>query len=93
MGLKSRHLAGLLAGLLVGCATMKEGVGPADREAQNQTWYYDCCNPSLQQGDKELCKIAAKDEDHILWDTDGNKYVYIWSDCEIGKERWREWED
>jgi len=69
----------------------KSVVTPADR-ANKQTWYTDCCNPGLSAGDKELCGYAAKDEDHIRWDTDGNRYVYVWSDCEVGKEPWRKYD-
>lgn len=55
--------------------------------------YIDCCNPSLQWREKDMCRQAATDSDHILWDGRGNSFVFIWSECEAGKERWREWED
>ena len=67
------------------------GPTPADR-VSGETFRYDCCNPGLDVGTKEMCKWAAEDEDHILWDDDGNKYEFIWSDCEIGKEPWRKYE-
>lgn len=99
MGLKNPIGPIVFAMLLValsGCPALKNvtkrDVSPADRDARNQTWYFDCCNPALNEGTKELCKDAAVDEDHILHDTEGNKYVFIWSECEIGKERWRKWE-
>jgi len=77
--------------LFSGCIA-KPCVLPSDRDAHNQTWYYDCCDPGLSSGNKEMCDMAAKDDDHILWDTDGNKYVFTWSDCKIGEEPWRKWE-
>lgn len=97
MGLKSKGFISrvivLSTFLMSACAGLpKNDVGLADRDAHNQTWYFDCCNPALSAGTKELCKDAAVDEDHILHDMDGNKYVFVWSECEIGKERWREWE-
>lgn len=75
---------------IAGCAAKSEYT-PADR-VTNVKFYIDCCNPSLQEADKDMCRQAAKDEDHILWDTDRNSYHFVWSDCEVGKERWREWE-
>lgn len=91
MGLKFVVIAvGMIA--MSGCATMsKPKPNPADR-VSGETFYTDCCNPGLGAADKELCSMAAEDEDHILWDDAGNKYVFIWSDCKIGEEPWRKWE-
>lgn len=72
--------------LLVSCVS-KAVINPVNREQ-----YIDCCDPGLSADDKAICKDAAKDEDHIVWDGYGNKYVCIWSDCEIGKEPWRKYE-
>lgn len=93
MGLKSIVGAVIILILTNGCSALKTktGVNPADR-VKGETFYTDCCNPGLSAANKEMCKMAQEDEDHILWDQDGNKYVFIWSDCEIGKEPWRQWE-
>lgn len=83
--------------ILIGMMTINGCAGlstkhPADR-VENETFTYDCCNPGLDAGTKEMCKMAQEDEDHVLWDDDGNQYVFIWSDCEIGKEPWRKYEE
>lgn len=88
MGLKNAILIGIVTLVMGGCAASR-AVSPADRRAKNQTWYFDCCDPGLDAGTKELCDYAGKDEDHTRWDLDGNKYVYVWSDCKIGGEPWR----
>lgn len=89
MGLNTALMSVLF--LLLGACAPKVAVNPADRVSK-QMFYYDCCNPSLHPDDKDMCRMAAKDEDRILWDTKGNKYTYIWSDCKIGGEPWRKWE-
>lgn len=83
-------LVGLISSL-VGCAGLKTPT-PADKDAKNQTWTYDCCNPGLSEGTKELCQIARKTKNHTLVDNYGNHYKFIWSDCEPGKEKWQEYE-
>lgn len=89
----SKHLYLIVLSLiwLNSCAGLKT-VNPADR-VKGETFYYDCCNPGLSAADKEMCKMAQEDDDHILWDDDGNKYEFTWSDCEIGKEPWRKYEN
>lgn len=83
----------LLVIVTVGCSIPKSKPkpNPADR-VSGETFYTDCCNPGLNAGDKEMCDMAAEDEDHILWDDAGNKYVFVWSDCKIGEEPWRKWD-
>lgn len=54
--------------------------------------YSDCCNPGLSADEKQMCKFAAEDDDRTRWDVAGNKYVYVWSGCEVGKEPWRKWD-
>lgn len=80
----------ILLGGLTGCI-VKSAVTPADR-VKGKAFYYDCCNPGLNKADKEMCKDAAKDEDHVLWDDDRNRFISIWSDCKIGEEPWRKYE-
>lgn len=75
-----------------GCVPVRN-VTPADQNATRQIWRLDCCDPALLPGSKDLCKMAAGDADHVLWDTDGNRYEFVWSDCGVGREKWREWED
>lgn len=75
---------------LSGCAAKIEPV-PADR-VQHETWHYDCCDPGLSSGTKDMCKYAQESATHTLIDNDGNQYKFIWSDCEIGQEPWRRFE-
>ncbi len=74
---------------LIGCAGLQSQT-PADGDTRNQTWVYDCCNPGLESGTKEMCEMATVAKNHILIDNYGNKYKFIWSDCKIGNEPWRE---
>ncbi len=73
---------------LIGCAGLQVKT-PADN-IYNETFTYDCCDPGLSQGTKEMCDMAIKDKNHTLVDDYGNKYKFIWSDCKIGKEPWRD---
>lgn len=82
----------ILFSLVLSACTAAVIITPADRNASNQTWYHDCCNPGLSAADKEMCKDAALDADHVLWDLDGNQFVYTWSDCKVGGEPWRKYE-
>lgn len=82
---------GVFVTVLTGCSGL-QGPIPADRNAIKQTWTYDCCNPSLSEGTKDMCKMAATARNHTLIDNYGNRYKFIWSDCEPGKEKWREYE-
>lgn len=86
MGLKSVFVTVLI--LISGC-TPRNIVAPSDRNLHGQKFFYDCCDPSILEGTQQLCDDAAKDEDHILWDTDRNRYIYVWSDCLPGEEPWR----
>ena len=85
-------MPGIVLVAVTGCVP-STSVVPADQNAANQTWRYDCCDPSLNAGIKDMCKAAAKDADHVLWDQDKNRYEFIWSECKVGKEPWRKWED
>lgn len=85
-------IAALISIVVSGCATTRS-VSPADTDARNQTWRFDCCNPGLDEGTKWMCDRAIKNPDHVLVDTDGNRYEFVWSECEIGKEPWRKWEE
>lgn len=91
MGLRNVTLTSIVT-LAMGACVAKQIVMPADRHTYGWVWCFDCCNPGADKGLKELCEIAGKDEDHMMWDTDGNRYVYVWSDCEVGKEPWRKFE-
>jgi hypothetical protein len=73
-----------------GCMA-KNGVTPADR-VKNETFRYDCCDPALSSGTKEMCDMAKSSTNHTLIDNDKNRYEFVWSDCEVGKEPWRKWE-
>lgn len=52
--------------------------------------WYDCCDPGLDRDTKEMCDLAAKRPGHVLRGKDGVERRFIWSDCEEGKERWRD---
>lgn len=98
MGLKNVIVKPVLllifVGLVVmvfGCA-MTRSVTPAEN-VKNDTFWYDCCNPGLASGTKEMCDLAKNSPNHTLKDEAGNKYKFIWSDCEIGKEPWQDFED
>lgn len=54
--------------------------------------YYDCCDPGLNQTAKENCGFAGKRSDHILTEINGDRKVFVWSSCEVGKEPWRKYE-
>lgn len=79
----------LLTAFLTGCAAIKPS--PSDR-VKNEAFRFDCCDVGLNPGTKEMCQMALADEDHVLWDWDGNKYEFIWSDCEKGSEPWRDFQ-
>jgi len=81
----------LLLVTLSGCVGF-QGPTPADRNFTKQTWTYDCCNPGLSEGTKDMCKMAATARNHVLIDNYGNRYKFIWSDCKIGDEPWQKWE-
>lgn len=99
MGLKNLSLARrpmayvfavtLLA--LTGCMGTRN-VTPADR-VKNERFRYDCCDPGLSAGTKELCNMGKDSPNHALVDQDGNRYEFTWSDCEVGKEPWRKFEN
>lgn len=90
MGLKIVAFAFLIP-VIASCAGAK-AVSLADR-VKNETFRFDCCNPGLSETDKWFCKEAARVPNHTFWDEDGNKYEFIWSDCEVGKEPWRKYEN
>lgn len=56
-------------------------------------FYYDCCSPSLQRDAKNACKVAKQYPNCTIVDENGDRHIFIWSACEPGKERWRDWED
>ena len=56
------------------------------------TTYYDCCSPSLQADAKIGCRELKGQQDARIVDENGDTHIFTWSDCEPGKERWREWE-
>lgn len=87
------HFRNVCAGLLfalTGCMG-SIGVTPADR-VKNERFRYDCCDPGLSSGTKEMCDMAKDARNHVLIDNDRNRYEFIWSDCEPGKEPWRKLE-
>lgn len=89
MGLRSVLIITILL-MATSCAS-RSVLTPADRVA-NETFRFDCCDPGLGEGTKDMCRQAIKNPAHVLYDTDGNRYEFVWSDCEIGKERWRQWD-
>ena len=88
MGLKSTIV--FLIFVVTGCAGAKN-VTPADR-VRNETFRFDCCDPGLNSGTKDMCDMAKENPSHALKDMEGNRYEFIWSDCGVGKEPWRKWE-
>lgn len=90
MGLKPLQIV-LLMSCLGGCATTKV-VTPAD-DVKGHTWYYECCDPGIDQTQKFYCQVASAARNHTLQDTDNNQYVYVWTGCEVGKEPWQKYED
>lgn len=60
---------------------------------QPSTVYVDCCDPGIDEGTKWMCDRAIKNPDHTLIGADGIRYEYVWSDCKIGEEPWRKYED
>jgi len=91
MGLRNLNLLSLVILLMGSCASVKS-VDPADR-AKGKKFYFDCCNPGLDEGTKWMCGRAANEPDATIKDTYGNLYIFVWSECEKGKEPWREWEN
>ena len=85
MGLKIVSVA-ILIGLL-GCMARKNVV------VGNVKHYYDCCSPSLQADAKIGCRVAKNYPNNTIIDENGDRYIFIWSDCEVGKEPWRKWEN
>lgn len=83
-------IIGLFLTTIVGCAS-RGNVLPNDR-ARNSTFRMDCCDPGTNAGTKELCRWAKDAPSHTLVDKEGNRYEFIWSDCEVGSEPWRRWE-
>lgn len=53
--------------------------------------YIDCCNPSLNFEDKDMCKWA-KDHPGKLLQQGNTLYEMVWSDCKVGEEPWRRYE-
>lgn len=91
MPLVSIFMEVLFSIVLAACVSAKS-VTPADRGIHGETFRYDCCDPGLDEGTKWLCDMARKRADRTLTDTDENKSVFIWSNCEEGKEPWRKYE-
>lgn len=85
MGLKS--ILALICMGMAGCVTLGTAT-PADR-VKGEKFYFDCCNPSLEQGTQEMCDLARGTKKKILVDQDKNQYIFIWSDCTPGEEKWR----
>ena len=91
MGLKIIIVAfAIVLNGLIGC-TATNAVTPAER-VKNKTFWYDCCNPGITSGTKEMCELAKDSPNHTLKDEAGNRYKFIWSDCEVGKEPWKDYE-
>lgn len=54
--------------------------------------YMECCDPGISEAQKDMCKWLDEKKANALRAADGRTIVGVWSDCEPGKERWREWE-
>lgn len=74
----------LLTAVLAGCAK-KEVIRNVNK------LYIDCCNPTINAEEKDMCKWAKDNPGKII--VQGNTlYTMIWSDCKVGEEPWRKWE-
>lgn len=93
MGLNVKVTLGIMLGgvLMVapGCVLTKS-VNPADR-VKNEVFKFDCCDPGISSGTKEMCDLARDSKNSTLVDGDGNRYKFYWSDCTKGAEPWRKW--
>lgn len=90
MGLVTRIAFVTFLVALTGCMA-KNGATHANH-VKNETFRFDCCDPGIHAGTKEMCDLGRDAKNHTLVDGDGNKYNFIWSDCKPGEEPWRKWE-
>jgi hypothetical protein len=74
----------ILVGLL-GCMAKVPAI-------DDKTYYYDCCDPAISADAKLGCKVAPQLPNHTIVDENSDRYKFIWSDCETGKEPWRKYE-
>lgn len=76
-----------VSAILIGCIHGK--VATPERP---QVFYVACCSPSCDELERAVCKASARGKGGLVRDYRGNVYKAFWDGCEVGKERWREWD-
>lgn len=87
MGLTTRIACVIILVAQIGCMAKKDAV----RKDTTKYWF-ECCDPGIHEAQKDMCKWLHEKGRNTLVARDGTEMIAVWTGCEPGKERWREWE-